>query len=610
MRKLEHSFIWLFFPFLVLMLLGASMINERSGIDYKIRYPPMQYLPVTQTVRNDQQNHLHSKTLVIYDSKFVFGEEHIDTVFDTLDSMRVTYEPFDISSNETFDVDDYDAIIISLFDLQTIETEILGIMSWVREGGRVLFSIRPDPSDTLRAIYRDLGIISIGEALATFKGIKFTDDILPGGENINMQGEFLEHSSHPISLDQKANIHAVSLDEFAMPLIWSYDSGNGRIVFINSDQFNTKSNRGIIAASYSELFDVFAYPVINASVFFIDDFPSPIPEGSNELIKDQYGRDIQSFLINVWWPDIESIADQFDIYYTGVMIETYNDELIPPFSKQPEIERHKYFGGLVLNLGGEIGLHGYNHVPLCLTEENVNQQLDYPGWPSTETMQLSVLELYTFAKQMFPDNDLITYVPPSNVLCDNSRKWLAKVLPELRVISSVYLEDEEGYEYKQEFMEAEDGIIELPRIISGYEITEFMRWAAINELGLHYINSHFAHPDDVISVDRGALSGWENLKTSFSNYVGWLYGAAPGIRNMTAKEAGMAVQRFYRMNIDSEFDGQSYIVEIDNFYDEAWFMLQSKTVPHSIEGGTLSQISKDHFLVKALEPIVKVHIAE
>ena len=36
--------------------------------------------------------------------------------------------------------------------------------------------------------------------------------------------------------------------------------------------------RGFYAASYSLLTDVGVYPVINGSAFYLDDFPSPVPE--------------------------------------------------------------------------------------------------------------------------------------------------------------------------------------------------------------------------------------------------------------------------------------------------------------------------------------------
>ena len=162
-------------------------------------------------------------------------------------------------------------------------------------------------------------------------------------------------------------------------------------------------------------------------------------------------------------------------------------------------------------------------------------------------MQLAVSELYTFGKNLFPDNEFVTYVPPSNVLCPQERKWLPRVLPNLKVIASVYLEDENGMAYQQEFMEAWDGIIELPRVSSGFDPDEYTYWAVMNELALHYVNSHFFHPDDVIRADRGGDKGWLYLRGKYEEFVKWISEAAPGLRNMTAQEGAMAIQRYDRL---------------------------------------------------------------
>jgi hypothetical protein len=610
MKFVKQSFLWLLVPLVILLALGSTMIYERSGVDYEVRYPPMEFLPPEHIKDEILPGIEHSKTLFLYNSNDAFNTDYIDNYIAVLEGMKVSFDVVNIYETDQYDYSDYEIVFVALIDISVAEDRILDLMNWVEKGGRVLFAFRPDPSDTFTGIYRRLGIRSTGEDLQATEGIEFLEDILPGATQLEITSDFLTHSSYPCSLEPTATVYAQSADEFAIPLIWSYELGQGKIVFVNSDQFITKSSRGTISAAYALLPEVFAYPVINASVFFIDDFPAPIPEGTTELLKEQYGRDIQSFMINVWWPDLEAISNQYGIYFTTVMIETYNDHVNPPFEKQPEIERHQYFGGLVLQDGGELGLHGYNHVSLCVEEEGINAQLGYPGWPSDEAMELSVYELYTFATDLFPDNEFVTYVPTSNVLCQSSRNWLPQVLPDLRVISSVYLEEEEGLAYEQEFEEAADGIIELPRVIAGYDITDYMEWAAINELGFHLINSHFVHPDDVLNDDRGAQKGWETLRTQFESYVEWLYQTLPQIRNMTAKEAAMALQRYDRVQINSSFDGQFYQMELSNFYDEAWFMLHTQKTPANIAGGTISQISENVYLVKAEKSEITIQVEE
>ena len=42
--------------------------------------------------------------------------------------------------------------------------------------------------------------------------------------------------------------------------------------------------------------DVGVYPVINGSVFYLDDFPSPVPSGDGTYVKRDYGTSIAGFL--------------------------------------------------------------------------------------------------------------------------------------------------------------------------------------------------------------------------------------------------------------------------------------------------------------------------
>jgi hypothetical protein len=242
--------------------------------------------------------------------------------------------------------------------------------------------------------------------------------------------------------------------------------------------------------------------------------------------------------------------------------------------------------------------------------DNINQALQYPNWPSTEAMELSIFELYSFSRSLFPDYKFVTYVPPSNILCPQARQWLPQVLPDLRVISGVYLEGEEGLAYQQEFMEAADGIIELPRVVAGYDVSSYMRWAAANELGLHYINAHFVRPYDILTPNGSEARGWDYLYEKLENYNAWVYDAAPGLRNMTSQEGAMAVQRFARLALHAEENGNTHKIKLDNFYDEAWLILRTNETPISMDGGTISQVSSDKYLIMALEPEIIIEFSE
>ncbi|MCD6356337.1 MAG: DUF2194 domain-containing protein [Anaerolineaceae bacterium] len=614
MRK-NISFSWLIIPLSILIFLAFALFVERSSISYTVSKKPSEFLkPLSSSSNNnetDNKKETEYGSLVLYDSSRKLEQGSFKTVTAVFDSMKIPYSIMDINQSVDFPLDLYDTLIISFIRLDYIDSQVEKILQWVNNGGKLLFAIRPDNSETLEKIYPQLGISDLKKGFIETDGVEFLTELLPGTAGKQFGLGFMTHSSLPVQLKAKVNLHLVSADETKAPILWETELGSGQIVFINSDQFIDKSSRGLIGAAYSLLHDVVIFPVINTSAFFIDDFPAPIPEGKNEAIFRQFNRDTESFFLNVWWPDMQVIKQKYHLVFTGVIIETYEYRLKPPFaytSSQSEI--FQYFGGIVLRDGGEIGLHGYNHVPLCKEEDGANQVFGYPAWETTSDMQESVKELRRYGLSMFPKNSFTTYVPVSNILCSEARKWLPEVLPELKTISSVYLPDAKAPAYVQEFEEAEDGIIEFPRIVSGYDPDNFTQWAAANERWLHYTATHFVHPDDVLDSYRSGGKSWTELRETLDNYLLWVYSSMPGIRNMTASEGAMAVQRFVRLDPDYTCDSLGCQVTLNGFYDEGWFLMRTEKTPSSITNGNITEVVKDLYLIEATADNIQIGFEE
>lgn len=600
--KSKSSFRLLFIPFLLLSLLSFALFVERAGLSYNLRYSDIGFLePISEPLPGQFLN-VAAESLVLYDSEGVEGISQYETVVDVLNSMRVRFNSLDVANSSEIYFDEFETVVIAFTNLNRIQSSILELSDWAESGGRVLFAIRPDPSLTFSSIYRKLGILSKNDNITSVDGIHFLSDLMPGANGINLGLDLFHHSSIPVQLEKEANVHLISADDYGLPLLWDYNFGRGRYVVINSDQFNNKNSRGIVSAAYSLLKDVSIFPVINSSIFFIDDFPSPIPQGENQRISKEFGRDIESFFTNIWWPDMRSLARKYGIRYTGALVETFNDLIAPPFDIKFTFKTFNYFGSTLLMDGGEIALKGYNNIPLCLEDIDMKKNEKYPTWQLEDNMRFAIDELIVFSKSLFPDQSLFTYVPPSNILCEQTRSWLPQAIPELKVISSIYFSDPTNPGYVQEFSVASDGIIELPRISSGYDIDDYMQWITINELFLHYIHSHYVNSGYILSEDNEKDQGWIYSRNKIDDYLLWLYSSAPNIRNMTASDGAKAVQRFYRLDVDIQEIDNSYIINIGNFYDEAFFLMRSPVAPVSIEGGKFSVISDNLFLIEARNP--------
>ena len=597
------TFSWLFIPLSILIFLAFALFIERSGISYTVSRKPIDFLdplPSSDVMDNQHSTNIIHDCLILTYADSLVKDTAYKVVSATLNSMKIPYSQQEISSDPIIHFPQYNTIIITFNELSQLTDSTENLMRWVQDGGKLIFALRPDNSQTIHNILPQLGIDYLDPGYTQSDGIEFLTPLLPGSSGVTYGLDYMVHSSLPVNLSPSTTIHAISADDQGIPLIWEQPLGQGSILFINSDQFMDKSSRGLMGAVYSLLQDIVIYPVINAVTFHVDDFPAPIPEGIDDKVFSQFTRDIKSFYLNVWWPDMQALKEKYDLVYTAFVIETYNYQTNAPFVYDVNQEDvFQYFGGLVLRDGGEVGLHGYNHIPLCMENEEKNKILDYPAWDSQDSMQSSVKELEQFSASMLSGQPFRAYVPPSNLLCDGSRAWLPEVLTDLKVIASVYLPDEDVPAYVQEYEEAPDGIIEYPRITSGYAPSDFMRWAQANELWLHYAAGHFVHPDDVLDSYRSGGKTWLEMRETLDEYLLWLFSAMPNARNLTATEGGMAVQRYARVHPEYECERDACNIHLKDFYDEVWLMMRTEQTPKSISSGSFIEVMDHLYLIEA-----------
>lgn len=176
---------------------------------------------------------------------------------------------------------------------------------------------------------------------------------------------------------------------------------------------------------------------------------------------------------------------------------------------------------------------------------------------------------------------------------------------DIQAIASVYLPDGNGIAYVQEFEVAKDGIIETPRVISGYVLEDYMQLMAFSELNFHYVNTHFQHPDDILDEERGARLGWEEMYRRLSDYLEWLYTSAPGIRSLTGTELAAAVQTYDELQVEREDTRQGLRLRLDGFQEEAWLMVRiNEGTFGEIQGGELQKLEGNLYLLHALEDVV------
>lgn len=593
----------------VFVAMAAILFAERSGIQYaatqfKIGYLPRQEARPAQIALFGQP----VTCLLLYDS----GQEGTDLAKEQFDrillDMKVNTQAVDVHTTPLASIpefDQYKTVVVFMSNLDALGKRLIDLMNWVQDGGSVLFAMAPQKTTYFDVISPKLGVLSSSWENKLAESIVPTEEfMLGGGQRYELSDPF--ESSLSISLREEATIYASTGDE-GVPLVWSTKSGAGRVVVDNIGIYD-KVMRGVYAASYSLLCDATAYPVINSAVFYLDDFPSPVPGGDGTYIRRDYGMSIADFYSKIWWPDLIKLAQKYSIRFTGVMIENYEDDTRSVPVRQPDTQQFRYYGSLLLRQGGEVGFHGYNHQPLALSDTDYKGLYAYHQWPSENAIVSAMDELIDFQKIVLPHTEGSVYVPPSNILSASGRRVLGSKVPQIRTIASTYFEDGTSLPYVQEFGVADDGVVEQPRIISGSMVgNAYMRLAAMSELNMHYVSTHFMHPDDLLDVDRGAAEGWEAYKGGLEDYLNWLDAAAPDLRKQTGTECSGAIQRYAQLTVSLESTADAWELSLGNFVDEGWLLFRANEgTPGKVTGGELTRLTGNLYLLKADADTVRI----
>lgn len=594
--------VWAMFMAIALVLLVESLGVHYGATRFDITYLDRdKAIPAADAIAGEKATNL----LVIDSSQE--GVSDAESMLDrVLLDMKVPTVTVDLAQGDEIPtLKQYQTMVIAMPNLDPLGEHVLQIMQWVKKGGGVMFAMTPEKTGYLDVIGPQIGIESSAYKYVVTEGITPSEDFMLGGGQTYMFSDPFK-SSLSVALNDRAQVEAVSSNG-RTPLVWRSSVESGTAVMCNIGIY-VKMVRGFYASAFSLLSSAMAYPVINSAAFYLDDFPSPVPSGNGKYIKRDYNMSISEFYSQVWWPDLVRLAERYGIRFTGVMIENYGDDTKNDPVRQTDNTQFEYYGGLLLRQNGEIGYHGYNHQPLVLPNTDYGNEYTYVQWPNRKAIVDSLNELIAFQKTVLPAATSSVYVPPSNILSSEGRKIIGEDVPQIRAIASMAFPPDSSLEYVQEFGVAADGVVEAPRIVSGSMVNNsYMRLAAVSELNMHYVSTHFMHPDDLLDEDRGAKEGWETYRKGLEDYLDWLEQSAPSIRMQTGTECAAAVQRFSGLTVSMATSDDSWDLHLGNLIDQGWLMFRANNgTPGRVRGGSLTKLTGNLYLLKATSATVHI----
>ena len=547
-----------------------------------------------QEYNQNKETNYSEKSLIIYDHLSDYSliiKDNVKYVFNTISVKSYVKDISEISEND--DLSKYDTIVVCIQDLAQLNYSSSKLLNYVSSGGGILFAVDLIVSDNFSDYYKLLGIDKVN-GYKEVKSLIFNDNFLINSKGKSYDEKIINSNILHFDLNDNVNIHVSSSDENNIPLVWDFKYGNGYVGVSNNSLLSSKSGRGLITSIYSSIHEFFAYPVINAAVYFIDDFPAPIPSGYNEFIASEYGYNIKDFYSNVWWPTMYKITTTKGIKFSSYIIQTYEDDVNGSFNNFYFQDESQYYINELLSVGAEIGIHGYNHQPLVVNNFYHGDGIVYNIWPSPEKALESIKSIIEYTKSMTKDDNIISYVPPSNILSEELYLKMQEKIPEIKIYASLYTGDNSSFE--QEFDVLDNGTVNFPRLYSKMEISNESEFVLINELAYHYVFSHFMHPDDILDEERRSEEGFEYMTNKYIELIDFVNKSK--IRNTTVSEAAGAVERYQVNSVNREYNDNKLVLKISGIYDEVYYFLKTngKTIKN-ITGCDYEEISENYYLL-------------
>lgn len=545
------------------------------------------------------------KYLIVTDKTEANSLETAGQLETVLKYMKKDYSEIDLNQTN-IKPSGYDLVFFTFERLDYL-TNLIDYTEYVNSGGKIIFVTRPVTDKSFENISQILGVREFSKGVINTRGIKMLSEVMIKTAGFKTGSDLILNSSINLKLSPDAELLMSSFD--GNPLLWQKNYGKGRFIIFNGTMLNVKNNRGLLSGIIALGKEDLIYPIINVKMIHIDDFASPVPQGRNEAIYQEFSRDIPQFYREVWWPEIIKIAKKFDIKYSGFVIEAYNSETKPPFTKanSTDIKNLLLYGRELLAIGGEIGMHGYNHQSLA-EQGYIKQDLGYNSWANEKDMVLSIKELMRFINSVFSRYFLNAYVPPSNILSPDGRKAVLEANPDLKIIASVYNPNKEGDAYVQELSKADDGIIEFPRFSAGYEKTDESMWTIYNSINMYGLFAHFIHPDDVLDQKRNNNKSWSKLSKEFSSMVGEVNDSFFWLRSFTLSPASMELEKYLDCKTNIEYKGNEIIIYTENFRPDIYTIMRTKKTIVKAENCLYAKVSDDAYILTLQDTVCNLQL--
>ncbi|MGA8258916.1 MAG: DUF2194 domain-containing protein [Arenicellales bacterium] len=455
---------------------------------------------------------VEQRLLIVADSRDDFIPVLVMQLGISLRYSKLAAETFDLSTADPLPaLSRYSSVLfLSEASEEFLERSLRDLLLYVEHGGSLTF-LAPTLSFGAQEL---LGVVAAapsdtppapsGEADDEIHTIHFTSDRFAGLYDTTVSFHDVTNKlSLKLTLSSDATVDAYfKYSDSFQPAIWHRARGSGEIAVWTFVPTGRHWGRSFLLHAALQGQRVAVKSLANSAVFQVDDFPAP-PSDASVPVEPGVDLEWPEFIDRVWLPDLATLAEKYRMPYSCGVVFHYDKHTQAPFelddwAVQPG-SRDEAGGGAAAGHVrwareyGELGLHGYNHVPLTLGD-----------WSSRDDMVEGLRTCVAWWQRDAAADLPTSYIPPMNVYDQDGALALTEACPTLRALCGNFwgsVSRGGGREFTPERWNRK--LFCLPRVTSGYTMDEGLKWkmlASIYELGTW---THFIHPDDIVDVPSG-----------------------------------------------------------------------------------------------------------
>lgn len=603
-----------------------SSLNNSVLRPTKISYDQKIFeLPLSYGTKNTQEtSYKKNKALMLVeDLNDSDDDETASNILLTLDRLEfiTSIISSDNISRLTENLSVYDMVLV-LHSAISAASSSSEISSYVSQGGRLLILYDPSQSTTQSSNeLLTMAGVSTGYKIKQTTSFEMTSELITSlTGKLDLTGETLVPHDYiqfqEFELEPNCEIHAASAE--GDPLIWQYQHLNGSVLVMNTSHYSSRYMRGLIFGSISTLMDITVYPTAAAVTIFIDDFPASY-NAEIPLIRNEYGRDYERYITDIWWPKMEAVAKRHGLKLNANLIISFDDDTDNIPAKVELSDCTKLLAQELLFSGGEICLHGYNHQPLTC-DNDASASYGYRAWPNEAAAAASLRIVDNALQELLPGYHPQVYIPPSDLFADSERliDEFTYTQPYLEVISGIYYEPPGKEGKSEDFLVQDIGItystnnelINLPRISSGPFLSDEGRFLTASAAMTEGLISHTILVDDVLDPIRSQGQTCEELIKAYDNIFTWFDESFANYEKLTASEAAQSAADSLQADVSFDLTEDQLRLACDNFKREQAIVVCLDAELKAVTNCEVIRLDTMRWIVRLYGPLAVLEVSE